>query len=96
MSSGAERTTMPPATAPSMGALTPRERKVAALIAEGLTNAQIARRLTITPGTVANHVEHILRATGVRCRVQVAVWAVRQGLVPEEDGPSPHRPTALA
>ena len=95
MSPGSERTTRLTAGAPSVTALTAREREVAALVAEGLTNAEIARRLVLTPGTVANHVEHILRATGFRCRVQVAVWAVRQGLLPEEDGPSPQRPTAL-
>jgi DNA-binding NarL/FixJ family response regulator len=66
--------------APPLDTLTPREREVAALVAEGLTNAEIARRLTITPGTVANHIEHIMRALRVRGRVHVAVWAVRQGL----------------
>jgi DNA-binding NarL/FixJ family response regulator len=59
--------------------LTPREREVAALIAEGLTNAEIAERLTLPPGTVSNHLGHILRALGVRNRAQVAVWAVEQG-----------------
>lgn len=60
--------------------LTPREREVAALVAEGLSNAQIARRLVITPGTVANHVAHIMRVLGMENRVQVAVWAVEHGL----------------
>jgi len=60
-------------------ALTPRERDVVTLIAEGLSNAQIARRLVLTPGTVANHVEHILRSLRMENRVQVAVWAVKQG-----------------
>ena len=69
------RSDIPPATE-----LTPREREVAALIAEGLSNAEIADCLLITPGTVANHLTHITRALGVRNRVQLAVWSVEQGL----------------
>ena len=53
--------------------LTPREQQIAELISEGLTNEQIAVRLTLTPGTVANHVCHILAKTGVRSRLHVAV-----------------------
>jgi len=60
--------------------LTPREREVVVLIAEGLTNAEIALRLTVVEGTVANHVEHILRKLKLRSRTQVAVWAVEHGL----------------
>jgi two-component system OmpR family sensor kinase len=52
--------------------LTPRQREVAALIAAGLTNMEIAERLVLTPGTVANHVEGILRRLGFRSRTQVA------------------------
>ncbi len=57
-----------------------REREVAVLIAAGLTNAEIARRLVLVEGTVANHVEHILRKLQLRGRTQVAVWAVEHGL----------------
>jgi DNA-binding CsgD family transcriptional regulator len=53
--------------------LTRREREVAALIARGLTNEQIAQRLVLTPGTVANHVAHILMKFDVQSRVQIAV-----------------------
>jgi DNA-binding NarL/FixJ family response regulator len=60
--------------------LTPRQREVAALIAEGLKNAEIAERLVITPGTAANYVEQILRRLRLRSRSQVAVWAVEHGL----------------
>jgi DNA-binding NarL/FixJ family response regulator len=60
--------------------LTPREREIAALVAEGLSNAEIAERLVLSPGTVGNHLGHILRALGARNRVQVAVWAVKHGL----------------
>jgi DNA-binding NarL/FixJ family response regulator len=64
--------------------LTPRQRDVARLIGFGYTNAQIAARLVLQPGTVANHVAHILFRLGLRNRSQVAVWAARQGLI---DGP---------
>jgi non-specific serine/threonine protein kinase len=60
--------------------LTPREREVAALIARGYTNRQIAQELIITEGTVASHVVHILNKLGVGSRAQVAVWATEQGL----------------
>jgi DNA-binding NarL/FixJ family response regulator len=60
--------------------LTSREREIAALIAEGLTNAEIARRLVITTGTAANDVAHIMRAIKARNRARVAVWAVEHGL----------------
>jgi DNA-binding NarL/FixJ family response regulator len=60
--------------------LTRRQQEVAGCIAEGLTNEQIARRLVLTPGTVANHIEAILRRLDVRGRTQVGVWAVERGL----------------
>jgi non-specific serine/threonine protein kinase len=60
--------------------LTPREREVAALIARGYTNRQIAEELVITEGTAASHVVHILNRLGARSRAQVAVWATEQGL----------------
>ena len=66
-------------------ALTRRQREVAALVSEGLSNAQIARRLVLTPGTVANHVEHILRRLGLSSRVQIATWAAKYGLGSHDD-----------
>ena len=60
--------------------LTPRQREVAALIAGGKTNEQIARELVLTPGTVANHVEHILRRLNFRSRTEVAALAGELGL----------------
>jgi DNA-binding CsgD family transcriptional regulator len=62
------------------GALTPRQREVAALIAAGRSNREIAERLVLVPGTVANHVEHILDRLGFRSRAQIAVWAAERGL----------------
>jgi len=57
--------------------LTAREEMVAALIAEGLTNAQIAERLHISPVTVAHHVSSVLDKLGVSSRTQVAVLLTR-------------------
>src|SRR5439155_6503403 len=60
--------------------LTPREQEVAALVAAGLTNREIAAKLMITAGTAGSHVEHILTKLGLRSRVQIAAWAVGRGL----------------
>ena len=66
--------------AEELAKLTRRQQEIAACVAEGLTNEEIARRLVLTPGTVANHVEHILRRLELRSRTQVGVWAVERGL----------------
>jgi len=58
--------------------LTKRERQVADLIGEGLTNQAIARRLVISPRTAQGHVEHILAKLGFTSRAQVAAWVVEQ------------------
>jgi DNA-binding CsgD family transcriptional regulator len=63
------------------GELTARERDVAALLAEGLSNAEVARRLYISPKTAAVHVSNILTKLGMANRAEVAAWAVRSGLV---------------
>ncbi|WP_431972010.1 protein kinase domain-containing protein [Nocardia sp. bgisy134] len=55
-------------------ALTKRERQVAALIAQGLTNKQIAAELVISPRTAQGHVEHILTKLGFTSRAQIAAW----------------------
>jgi DNA-binding NarL/FixJ family response regulator len=60
--------------------LTPREAEVLALIAEGLTNAEIADRLVVTAATVKTHVNHIFAKTGARDRAQAVVYAYGQGL----------------
>jgi DNA-binding CsgD family transcriptional regulator len=54
------------------GVLTPREREVAQLVADGLTNAELAQRLFISPRTAAVHVSNILRKLGVSSRTDVA------------------------
>ncbi|MGB7817706.1 MAG: LuxR C-terminal-related transcriptional regulator [Ornithinibacter sp.] len=50
--------------------VTPRESDVLRLVREGLTNAQIARRLGIAEATVAKHLEHVYARTGAQCRAQ--------------------------
>jgi DNA-binding NarL/FixJ family response regulator len=70
-------------SARSDGELTTREREVAALIAEGLTNGQIAERLFISPKTAAVHVSNILTKLGLSSRVEIAAWAVRHGVTLE-------------
>lgn len=62
------------------GALTAREREVAILLADGLTNGQLAERLYISPKTAAVHVSNILMKLQMANRAEVAAWAVRTGL----------------
>ena len=72
-----ERHRGPSAWAP----LTPREAQVASLIAQGLTNRDIARKLAIADGTVGIHVDHILGKLGFHSRALVASWAAERHLV---------------
>ncbi len=65
----------------SDGELTAREREVSALIAEGLTNGQLAERLFISPKTAAVHVSNILMKLGLSGRAEIAAWAVRHDAV---------------
>jgi DNA-binding CsgD family transcriptional regulator len=64
----------PRAAEEDMSGLSPREHEVAALVAEGLTNQDIGRRLFITARTAETHLENIRRKLGVRSRAQVAAW----------------------
>ncbi len=65
------------------GELTTREREVAGLLAEGLTNGQIAQRLFISPKTASVHVSNILMKLNMSTRAEIAAWSVRTGLVGE-------------
>lgn len=60
--------------------LTEREREVLRLVATGLANKQIARRLGISEKTVKGHLTHVFQAIGVTDRTQAALWAERNGL----------------
>jgi two-component system, NarL family, nitrate/nitrite response regulator NarL len=63
---------------PDEADLTPRERQVLALLADGFSNKLIARELDLSLGTVKVHVKHVLKKLKLRTRVEAAVWAVRQ------------------
>jgi DNA-binding CsgD family transcriptional regulator len=64
------------------GLLSPREVQVAELIAQGLTNPAIARRLYLTRPTVASHVAHILAKLGFSSRTQIAAWVAQRDSPP--------------
>jgi DNA-binding NarL/FixJ family response regulator len=61
--------------------LTEQEIRILTLIAEGLTNSDIADTLTVSPNTVKTHVRNIFIKLGVSDRTQAAIWAIRRGLV---------------
>jgi two-component system response regulator NreC len=65
--------------------LTPREREVLVLIAEGLTNAEIADRLVISVKTVDRHRENIMRKLNMHNRIDLVKYAIRTGLIDLEE-----------
>lgn len=79
--------------------LSGRELEIIELVAEGLTNQEIAERLTISKRTVDNHVSNVFTKTGSKNRVALLNWAMDHGkicrdgfnccVLPENDPPSP-------
>jgi predicted ATPase/DNA-binding CsgD family transcriptional regulator len=64
----------------SSARLTERERQVVSLLANGLTNYQMARRMGVSIRTVETHLDNVRKKTGLRTRVQIGVWAQEGGL----------------
>ena len=69
------------------GSLSERELEVAALIAQGASNRDIARRLIIADATAVRHVANILSKLDFHSRAQIAVWAVQNGLPTAAESP---------
>jgi DNA-binding NarL/FixJ family response regulator len=70
-----------PASTPDLDRLTDREREVVALVAEGLSNDEIAERLIVSPATSKTHVSRAMVKLGARDRAQLVVLAYESGLV---------------
>ena len=77
----ASRPVRPGLTPPSMAVLTEREREVVALVAQGLTNDEIAAELVLSPATARTHVSRAMVKLGARDRAQLVVFAYQSGLV---------------
>ena len=77
-----------PSFDPELDQLTPREREVLTLVAEGASNRQIAQTLVVSERTARTHMSAILAKLGLVSRTQAALWAVREGLAPGPGGRS--------
>lgn len=59
--------------------LTPREREIIILLAEGMSNREIAMKLCLSERTVKNHIQHLLKKLNLKSRIQAAVYVTTQG-----------------
>jgi len=75
----------PPQAAPTTEPLTERELDVLRLVAQGLSNRDIAEKLVITERTVCTHVSNILGKLHLASRTQVALYALKEGLTSLDD-----------
>ncbi len=69
-------------TSSKYGGLSAREREVAALMAQGRSNREIAAHLVVSERTAEVHVSNILGKLGFTTRAQIAAWAIEKGLIP--------------
>lgn len=76
----AHRTPRPTRPHPRLATLTDREREIAGLVAEGLSNDEIAERLVVSPATARTHVSRAMVKLGARDRAQLVVFAYQSGL----------------
>ena len=65
------------------GDLPDRELQVVRLVAEGLSNNEIAARLYISPRTVTTHLQHVYQRLGLASRTALIQWALDRGLAPD-------------
>lgn len=84
---------MNPSSVTSPVRLSRRELEIARLVADGLTNREVAARLFISERTVDGHLEHVREKLGVTSRAQVAAWVVREAEQPAVAQPAPRLPT---
>ena len=71
----------PRLASPALASLTPREREVLALVADGLSNDEIAAELVVSAATVKTHIGHLLAKLAARDRAQLVVVAYQSGFI---------------